>query len=104
MSRILYSNRDDPRIFVYRDGNMEYGVTLNFAHRKAWVMMISWLILTIAPVFFIWLFQGGILAIALFVAFDMCFAVSIVIISIKGASRDLKLYPGFKGPRPKNRD
>lgn len=104
MNRILYSNIDDPRVFVYRDENIEYGVTLNFAHRKARAMMISWLVLAVSPVFLIWLFKAGVAAIAIFIAFDVCLAVSVVVISIKGASRDLKRHPGLRGPRVRRKE
>ena len=38
--RIFYSNKEDPRVFVYRDENgpSGRGVTLNFAHKKARVL------------------------------------------------------------------
>ena len=49
MSKILYSNINDPRIFVYSDENIEYGVTLNFAHKKSRVMMVVWLLLAVIP-------------------------------------------------------
>ena len=115
MNRILYSNIDDPRIFVYRDENIEYGITLNFAHRKAQAMMISWLVLSVFPVVLIWFFKAGIAAIAIFIAYAVCLVyfylevskelgVSIVVISIKGASRDLKRHPGPKGPRARRKE
>ena len=33
--RLLYSNKDDPRIFVYKTENKSYGVTFNwlFGHK-----------------------------------------------------------------------
>ena len=104
MNRILYSNIDDPRIFVYSDENIEYGITLNFAHRKAQAMMISWLVLSVFPVVLIWFFKAGIAAIAIFIAYAVCLGVSIVVISIKGASRDLKRHPGPKGPRARRKE
>ena len=52
MRRLYYSNKDDPRVFVYRDENgpSGYGVTLNFAHKKAMLMGVLWLGLLILPV------------------------------------------------------
>lgn len=104
MNRILYSNIDDPRVFVYRDENIEYGVTLNFAHRRARAMMVFWLVLAVSPVFLIWLFKAGIAAIALFIAFDVCLGVTIAVISIKGAARDLKRHPGPRGSRARREE
>ena len=99
MSNILYSNINDPRIFVYRDENVDYGITLNFAHMKSRLIMILWLLLAIIPTILICFFAVNIVEIALIAIYDLSLCISIIVVSFKGASRDLKRYPGLKGPR-----
>ena len=50
MNKLFYANKDDPRIFVYKTENKAYGVTFNFAHRKARVLML----LVIALLLIMW--------------------------------------------------
>ena len=99
MSKILYSNINDPRIFVYRDENIEYGVTLNFAHKKSRVMMVVWLLLAVIPNVLTWVCSLRIVGIFLAFVYDLCLVIGIGVVSFRGASRDLKRHPGPRGPR-----
>ena len=39
--KLAYFNKDDPKIFVYKcPGRKWMGVTLNFAHPKAWRLLV----------------------------------------------------------------
>ena len=100
--RIFYSNKEDPRVYVYRDENgpSGYGVTLNFAHRKAAVLTILWLVLFIVPssILFVCAHSSLILD-SLLAIFMLGLVVSSVIMAYRGAARDLKRFPGLKGPR-----
>lgn len=100
--RLYYANKDDPRVFVYRDENgpFGYGVTLNFAHRKARVTFVLGLILLIVPtVALVCLFSHSPSIEPLLTIPSLLVCVCLAIISYRGAARDLKKYPGLKGPR-----
>lgn len=100
--RFYYSNQDDPRVFVYRDENgpSGYGVTLNFAHRKAVVLTILWLVLLIVPSSLLFIYAHTSLILTLLMAIFMLGAVvSIGIIAYRGAAQDLKKFPGLKSAR-----
>lgn len=99
--RFCYSNKDDPRIFVYRDENgpSGYGVTLNLAHRKARVLGVLWLVLLILPVIFLCLFVRSSILAALSAIPLLGVCVGSAVVFYCGASRDLKKHPGLKGPR-----
>ena len=99
MSKILYSSINDPRIFVYSDENIEYGVTLNFAHKKSRVMMVVWLLLAVIPNVLTWVCSLRIVGIFLVFVYDLCLVIGSCVVSFRGASRDLKRHPGSRGPR-----
>lgn len=101
MRRLYYSNKDDPRVFVYRDENgpSGYGVTLNFAHRKAMVLTILWLGLLILPIILLCIFVRSSLIASLLAIPLLAVTMSIVVVAYRGAARDLKKFPGLKGPR-----
>ena len=109
--RGCYFNRDDPRVWVYRDEKCKaVGVTLNFAKTAAWV----WLALLIGSLFVCqwgakWIFRDC------FTSYDqtaremICglligsFAVwcPLMLITCFGlAARDLKRHPGPQAERP----
>ena len=109
--RLYYSNKDDPRIFVYKTENKFYGVTLNCAHRKGRILMVGVLVLGIVPglCFTLMSCARGFkspcsLAVAsiLLTVYYVCFSIGSVIWGFRSAARDLKRYPGLNGPRNTN--
>ena len=103
--KFCYSNKDDPRLFVYRDeyGPSGLGVTLNFAHRKALRLTTLWLILLLAPVAGVFLSSTAPAGVFLMVAWSLGLTAYIGLVCYRGASRDLKRHPGSKGPRDRGR-
>ena len=101
MRRLYYSNKDDPRIFVYRDENgpSGYGVTLNFAHKKARWIGVLWLGLLILPFALVCIYVRSSLIASLMAIPLLVLCVSNLIAFYRGAARDLKKVPGLKGPR-----
>lgn len=99
--RLYYSNKDDPRVFVYRDENgpSGYGVTLNFAHKKAMLMGVLWLGLLILPVVLLCIYVRSSLIASLSAIPLLGLCVSCIVVFYRGAARDLKKFPGLKGPR-----
>jgi len=103
--KLFYNNKEDPRDYVYRDENgpSGYGVTLNFARRKAWIVMAVHAIFVISVVCVVLVpmcyFSSPGVFVSLLAAYCVCFAVVSVAVAFRGASRDLKRYPGSKGPR-----
>ena len=109
--RGCYFNRDDPRVWVYRDEKYKaVGVTFNFAKKAAWV----WLAVLIGLLFAC---QWGMkwLCRDCFTSYDntaremICglllgtFAVwcpLMIVICFWMAARDLKRHPGPQGARP----
>lgn len=70
-------------------------MTLNFAHQKAAVLTMLWLVLLIVPssILFICAHSSLILA-SLLAIFMLGLVVSIVIMAYRGTARDLKKFPG----------
>ena len=103
MRRLHYSNKDDPRIFVYRDENgpSGYGVTLNFAHKKARWIVVLWLGLLILPFTLLCIYVRSPLIAPLLAIPLLGFCASAIVFD-RGAARDLKKFPGLKGPRDGN--
>ena len=106
--KLFYSNKEDPRVYVYRDENgpSGLGVTLNFAHGKAWIVMAVNIILLIPVVCVTIVNPASLLSspgllISLLVVYCVCFVVMSAVWAFRRASCDLKRYPGPKGPRKK---
>lgn len=104
--RMFYINKGDPRVFVYRDENgpSGYGVTLNFAHLKARILFVAWLVLCAMPIAWAAVANPGVLKnhpllIALLTAWPLCLTVGVAVACYCGAARDLKMFPGLKGAR-----
>lgn len=99
--RIFYSNKEDPRVFVYRDENgpSGRGVTLNFAHKKARVLGTIWLVLLILPIVFLCVYVPSSVIATLLAIPYLGLCISIAVVCYRGASRDLKRFPGLNGPR-----
>lgn len=99
--RLYYSNRDDPRIFVYKDekGPWGAGVTLNLAHTKARWIAVLWLGSMSLPASLLIIYERSSMITTLSMIFLLGLCVGSVIMSYRGAARDLKKFPGLKGPR-----
>ena len=106
--RLLYSNKDDPRIFVYQTENKSYGVTFNCAHRKGRIMMVGVLVLGIVPGLCFTLMSCANIfksscslagASNLLTVYYVCFSIGGVIWGFRSAARDLQRHPGLNGPR-----
>ena len=99
--RFIYVNKNDPRVFVYRDENgpSGYGVTLNFAHRKARVLGVLWIALLILPVVIFNVCERSSAIVILSILLTLGSCIGIGVACYRGASRDLKRFPGLKGPR-----
>lgn len=101
--KLFYSNKEDPRVFVYKGECIVWGVTLNLAHRKSRKMMIGLLVILIVPILCLTVASSlGIASRSVMSVFSLCYVGIIlvtVVISYIGAHRDLKRYPGPKGPR-----
>ena len=101
MIRLYYCNKDDPRVFVYRDENgpSGYGITLNFAHKKARWIGVLWLGLLILPFTLLCIYVRSSLIASLSAIPLLGLCVGCIIVLYRGAARDLKKFPGLKGPR-----
>lgn len=104
--KLFYSNKEDPRVYVYKDENgpSGMGVTLNFAHRKAWAVMAAEIALMLPVVCVVNVnavrhFLSSGVFVSLLVTYCVCFVAISIVVAYRGASRDLKRYPGPKGPR-----
>lgn len=81
------------------------GVTLNLAHRKARILMITWLLLTLVPACFVVFVNSGRMFLSptlfgsLFVVCIFSIGISIVFMCLHGVFRDLEKYPRPKGSR-----
>lgn len=104
---IFYSNKEDPRTFVYRDENgpSGLGVTFNFAHRKAKilsaVLLFLMLPLIICPILIRPQITSVPVVMALYFAYSVVYVTGTLIICYRGAARDLREHQGLKGPRPR---
>ena len=99
--RLIYANKNDPRVFVYRDENgpSGYGVTLNFAHRKARVLGVLFLVLLILPIVLIAIFVRSSIVATWSAIPLLSLSIAFIVVCYRGAARDLKRFPGLKGPR-----
>ena len=101
--KLFYSNKEDPRIFVYKGESAVWGVTLNLAHMKARKMMIGLLVLLIVPISCLSVASSlDFSSRSVISVFSLCYVGIIlvtVVLSYIGAYRDLKKHPGQKGPR-----
>lgn len=100
---LLYSNKEDPRIFVYKGECVIWGVTLNLAHGKARKIMIGLLLVLIVPPLCLTVTSYlGVYSRSVISVFGICYAgivFALAALSYIGAYRDLKKNPGPKGPR-----
>ena len=101
MRRLFYANKDDPRVYVYKDENgpSGCGVTLNFAHRKARWLGVLWFVLLVLPVISLCVFVRSSVIASLSAIPLLGVVIGLLIVAYRGASRDLKMHPGLKGPR-----
>lgn len=92
--RIIYCNRRDPRVFVYKHEKYRWpGVTLNFAHPKSFVIMAATILscLVMALAANVWKPWGMVLVAA--------WAALVVVYAFRGAAEDLKRHPGNRSCR-----
>ena len=101
MRRLFYANKDDPRVYVYKDENgpCGYGVTLNFAHRKARWLGVLCFVSLVLPVVFLCIFVRSSVIASLSAIPLLGVVIGQLILAYRGAARDLKRHPGLKGPR-----
>ena len=99
VNKLFYVNKDDPRIFVYKTENKSYGVTFNFAHRKARVLMLLVIVLLLVPYVLMSIFGLKMPIILLVVGYYVILVPALAIFAFRGAASDLKRHPGLNGPR-----
>ena len=99
VNKLFYANKADPRIFVYKTENKAYGVTFNFAHRKARVLMLLVLALLLVPNVLISICRFKMPIILSVVVYDVILVPALGIFAFRGAASDLKRHPGLNGPR-----
>ena len=88
---ILYINRDDPRVFVYKHQKWKWmGVTLNFAHFASFPILFISLGSIVIPLSPLWIYRGVVLSLILFTLW----LAALVVYYFRQAARDLKRYPG----------
>ena len=106
LKKLIYFNRDDPRVWVYRNEKYKaIGVTFNFAKAASWVWLVGLIAFGIG--FFLF-FRWGVKWICadcaaheLLETFAVLFVVLIVgLTCFWMAARDLKRYPGLRSARP----
>lgn len=88
---ILYINRDDPRVFVYKHQKWKWmGVTLNFAHFASFPVLLVTLGSVVVPLLPLWIWKAVVwssVLLALWLA-------AVVVYYFRQAARDLERYPG----------
>jgi hypothetical protein len=96
----MYTNKNDPRVFAYLDDTYKWcGVTLNFAHKKSWIVMMLILLPVVANVICVaFIAEPGLVLRRWLIFFAAYFPVLVTTCFI-GASRDLKRHPGPQGQR-----
>lgn len=110
LKKLVYFNRNDPRVWVYRHEKYKaIGVTFNFAKTASWVWLVG---LIGFGVGFFFVFQwgakrmcGDCAAYELLGIFAVLFLVLIAgSICFWMAARDLKRYPGRRSARPEKNE
>ena len=96
---IFYVNKDDPRIFVYKDQKLKWvGVTLNFAHTASFKILLTTLgsdIIALLPLL-IWRNRTAIFISAGLMA---AWLVAVLWYYYRQAARDLQKHPGALSAR-----
>ena len=105
LKRLAYFNRNDPRVWIYKSEKSKlFGVTLNFAKRGAWAVLLA----IIAVVGFLawgatWI---GAKCLLLSATQELLYRIAVVVTTLAFvalcfgmAERDLKRHPGPKSAR-----
>jgi hypothetical protein len=92
---IIYVNKDDPRIFVYKHQRWRWvGVTLNFAHASSFLILLFTLASLLLPLIPLLVCvpgkSGGIFSIVLLA----CWTIALCLYYFHRAEKDLERYPG----------
>lgn len=88
---ILYINRDDPRVFVYKHQEWKWmGVTLNFAHFSSFPILLVTLGSVVVPLLPLWIWNAFAWSSVLFALW----LAAVVVYYFRQAARDLERYPG----------
>lgn len=88
---ILYINRDDPRVFVYKHQKWKWmGVTLNFAHFASYPILLVTLGSVVVPLLPLWIWKAVAWSSILFALW----LAAVVVYYFRQAATDLERYPG----------
>lgn len=94
-SSVIYINKKDPRIFVYKNQTRKwFGVTLNFAHTKSLVVLfgtlLGLLVITLLSLHFLQYSWGVLFSLILFILW----VIALICYCYREAAKDLRKYPG----------
>lgn len=96
----MYANKNDPRLFVYLDNTCKWcGVTLNFAHKISWIIMMV-IIMPLIANSILMMFGGETqLVVRRLIIFCAIYFPILITLCYLGAALDLRRHPGRQGPR-----
>ncbi len=97
---LIYVNKDDPRLFIYKHPKWKWvGITLNFAHRASFVILLFTIFSVIVPLLPPLLARGKAEAHIVSIVLLFVWLVALTLYYYKRAASDLKKYPGDPSAR-----